>query len=73
MEQGSIDTPLVLAIRNRIDRFGLAMAVIQRVPSLVAQGTAVVESLSAEQRRFHDYALEHGVDSEEITGWCFGR
>jgi xylulose-5-phosphate/fructose-6-phosphate phosphoketolase len=72
MEQGSIDTPLVLAIRNRIDRFGLALAVIERVPGLTSMGTAAAESLAAEQRRFHDYALEHGVDSEEITGWRFG-
>lgn len=74
MEQGSIDTPLELAIRNRIDRFELALDVIRRVPGLAASAAGIdtAEWLQAERQRHRDYALAHGVDSPEITNWCWG-
>ena len=34
-EKGNINTPLELAIRNQIDRFNLAIDVIDRIPRLV--------------------------------------
>lgn len=69
MEQGSIDTPLALAIRNRIDRFGIAMDVIRYVPGLAARHADVLAALKAEQQSCRDYALEYGVDKPEISGW----
>lgn len=73
MEQGSIDTPLALAIRNRIDRFGIAMDVIHYVPGLAERHAEVLATLKAEQQSCWDYALEHGVDKPEISGWTWGR
>lgn len=72
MEQGSIDTPLVLAIRNRIDRFGIAMDVIRYVPGLAERHADVVAAFKAEQQACLDYALEYGVDKPEISGWRWG-
>ena len=37
-EKGNINTPLELAIRNQVDRFNLAIDVIDRVPRLQAPG-----------------------------------
>jgi phosphoketolase len=36
-EKGNINTPLELAIRNQVDRFNLAIDVIDRVPKLQVQ------------------------------------
>ena len=72
MEQGSIDTPLVLAMRNRIDRFGIAMDVLRYVPDMAKSHAHVVALLKAEQQACHEYALEHGVDKPEISAWGWG-
>ena len=71
MEQGSIDTPLALAIRNRIDRFGIAMDVIRYVPGLAERHAEVLAALKAERQSCWDYALEYGVDKPEISGWVW--
>jgi xylulose-5-phosphate/fructose-6-phosphate phosphoketolase len=39
-EKGSINTPLELAIRNQIDRFSIAVDVIDRVPKLTGHRCA---------------------------------
>ena len=71
MEQGSIDTPLVLAIRNRIDRFGIAMDVIKHTPGLAEKHADVLATLKAQQQACWDYALDQGVDKPEISGWTW--
>jgi xylulose-5-phosphate/fructose-6-phosphate phosphoketolase len=68
-EKGSINTPLELAIDNQIDRFSLAMDVIDRVPRLRAVGAHAKERLRNAQIRCRLYAHEHGVDAPEIVGW----
>ncbi|MDE2599347.1 MAG: phosphoketolase family protein [Rhodocyclaceae bacterium] len=69
MEKGSIDTPLALAIRNRIDRFGIAMDVIRHVPGLADAHADVLAALRIEQQACWDYAVEYGVDKPEISAW----
>ncbi len=49
MEKGSINTPLELAIRNQIDRFTIAMDVIDRVPKLQTIGAHARERLKNRQ------------------------
>ena len=44
-EKGNINTPLELAIENEIDRFSLAIDVINRVPRLQVAGAHVKEKL----------------------------
>ncbi|MFM1891004.1 MAG: hypothetical protein RLZ44_81, partial [Pseudomonadota bacterium] len=44
-EKGNINTPLELAIQNEIDRFSLAIDVINRVPRLQVAGAHVKEKL----------------------------
>ncbi len=41
-EEGNINTPLELAIRNQVDRFHLVIDVIDRVPKLGSAAVAMV-------------------------------
>ncbi|MGC9502834.1 phosphoketolase family protein [Baaleninema sp.] len=68
-EQGNINTPLELAIRNQIDRFNLVIDVIDRVPKLGSAGAYVKERMKNEIINNLHYVLEHGTDKPEITNW----
>jgi xylulose-5-phosphate/fructose-6-phosphate phosphoketolase len=68
-ERGSINTPLDLAIQNQIDRFSLAMDVIDRVPRLRVAGAHAKEQLRNSQIECQRYAYEHGVDQPEFDEW----
>jgi xylulose-5-phosphate/fructose-6-phosphate phosphoketolase len=68
-EKGNINTPLDLAIRNQIDRFSLAIDVIDRVPRLQIIGAHVKEKLRNMQIDCQNYAYEFGVDKPEIDQW----
>ncbi len=68
-EKGNINTPLDLAVQNQIDRFSLAMDVIDRVPALHVAGAHAKEKLRNMQLECQHYAYEHGVDKPEIDQW----
>jgi phosphoketolase len=70
-EKGSINTPMELAINNQIDRFSLAIDVIDRVPRLRVAGAHAKERFLNAQIACRRYAHEHGVDDESITGWSW--
>ncbi len=70
-EKGSINTPMELAIENQIDRFSLAIDVIDRVPWLRGVGAHAREVFRNRQIACRNYAHEHGIDSPEITGWTW--
>ena len=70
-ENGSINTPLELAIQNQIDRFSLAIDAIDRVPSLRVIGAHVKERLRDRQLECRNYAYEHGVDLPEEDSWTW--
>jgi xylulose-5-phosphate/fructose-6-phosphate phosphoketolase len=70
-EKGNINTPLDLAIRNQIDRFSLAIDVIDRVPRLQVAGAHVKEKLRNMQIDCQRYAYEYGVDKPEIDQWVW--
>ncbi|ALP66454.1 phosphoketolase family protein [Paraburkholderia caribensis] len=68
-EKGNINTPLELAIINGIDRFSLAIDVIDRVHRLRGVGDHAKERLRDQKIRHLDYAHSEGIDSEEIRDW----
>jgi xylulose-5-phosphate/fructose-6-phosphate phosphoketolase len=70
-EKGSINTPLELAIQNEIDRFSLAIDVIDRIPALHVAGAHVKDKLRDMQIRCRQYAYEHGVDLPEANDWTW--
>jgi xylulose-5-phosphate/fructose-6-phosphate phosphoketolase len=70
-EKGNINTPLDLAIKNQIDRFTIAMDVIDRVPSLQGAGGQAKELLRNRQIACQNYAYEYGTDMPEIEQWTW--
>jgi xylulose-5-phosphate/fructose-6-phosphate phosphoketolase len=68
-EKGNINTPLDLAIQNEIDRFSLAIDVIDRVPALQVAGAHAKEELRNRQIACQHYAYEYGIDKPEIEQW----
>ncbi len=70
-EKGSINTPLDLAIQNQIDRFSLAIDVIDRVPRLHVAGAHAKETLRNMQIECQNYAYEHGIDKPEQDQWTW--
>jgi len=68
-EEGNINTPLELAMRNQIDRFNLAIDVIDRVSRLNVAGAHVKEWLKDQIIENSNYAYQHGIDKPEFTGW----
>ncbi len=68
-ERGNINTPLELAILNQVDRFNLAIDVIDRVPRLQATAAHTKEWLKEQIIESVNYAHENGIDRKEITGW----
>ena len=64
-EKGNINTPLELAINNEIDRFSLAIDVINRVPRLQVAGAHAKEKMRDMQIECRNYAFEHGVDDPD--------
>jgi xylulose-5-phosphate/fructose-6-phosphate phosphoketolase len=70
-EKGNINTPLDLAIRNQIDRFSIAIDVIDRVPRIQISGAHVKEKLRNMQIDCQNYAYEFGVDKPEVDQWTW--
>jgi xylulose-5-phosphate/fructose-6-phosphate phosphoketolase len=68
-EQGNINTPLELAIRNQVDRFNLAIDVIDRVPRIAAIGAHVKEWLKGQIIENANHACEEGIDKPELADW----
>jgi xylulose-5-phosphate/fructose-6-phosphate phosphoketolase len=68
-EKGNINTPLELAIANQVDRFTLAIDVIDRVPRLRGTGAHVKEWLRGQIIENINYAHTEGLDKPEIRDW----
>ncbi len=68
-EQGNINTPLELAIRNQTDRFSLAIDAIDRIPRFCETGSSVREALLDQQIACKQHAYEFGIDAQDITDW----
>jgi xylulose-5-phosphate/fructose-6-phosphate phosphoketolase len=70
-EKGNINTPLDLAIQNQIDRFSIAMDVIDHVPTLQVAGAHAKELMRNMQIECQNYAYAHGIDKPEIDQWTW--
>lgn len=70
MEKGSINTPMELAILNRIDRFSLVMDVLKYIPTLKNAQPVKIE-IQHRQQAARDYAHEYGVDMPELDNWTW--
>jgi xylulose-5-phosphate/fructose-6-phosphate phosphoketolase len=70
-EKGNINTPLELAIINKVDRFSLAIDVIDRVQRLHGVGDHVKEALRAQIIEHLAYAHAEGIDPAAIRDWTW--
>jgi xylulose-5-phosphate/fructose-6-phosphate phosphoketolase len=70
-EKGNINTPLELAINNEVDRYSLAIDVIDRVPRLQVAGGHVKEKLRDLQIEARNHAHEHGIDHADVRNWTW--
>jgi xylulose-5-phosphate/fructose-6-phosphate phosphoketolase len=73
IEEGTTTTPFDMAVMNRIDRFDLAIDVIDRLPNLSHVAAHAREELTntlIEHRRF---TRTHGTDLPDVANWTWRR
>ncbi len=68
-EEGTTTTPFDMTVLNQVDRFNLAMDVIDRVPRLQTVGGPVREAIRDKLIEHRMYIRSHGEDLPEIRGW----
>ncbi|NUS45201.1 MAG: phosphoketolase family protein, partial [Mycobacteriaceae bacterium] len=69
LEEGTTTTPFDMCVLNRIDRYHLAIDVIDRVPRLQAVAAHVREDLKSKLVEHRQYIRRYGQDLPEISGW----
>lgn len=71
IEKGTTTTPFDMLHLNDLDRYRLALDVLHRVPGLAGRpGVAeIADEWHAARAAAREYAYEHGVDPEWVTGW----
>ena len=70
-EEGTTTTPFDMVMRNELDRFHLAIDVIDRVPGLGVRYAALRQHLQDERLRCREYTRRYGADAPDITGWAW--
>jgi xylulose-5-phosphate/fructose-6-phosphate phosphoketolase len=68
-EEGTTTTPFDMVVRNDMDRFHLAMDVIDRVPGLAQRTVIARQSLSDMRVRHRAYVVKYGDDLPEVRDW----
>ena len=68
-EEGTTTTPFDMCVLNEIDRFHLAMDVIDRVPRLADISSHLRQELRDRLTDHHCYIRLHGEDMPEVANW----
>jgi xylulose-5-phosphate/fructose-6-phosphate phosphoketolase len=71
-EEGTTTTPFDMCVLNQLDRFNLAIDVIDRVPGLAARAGAARLRFRDKLDEHKRYITAHGEDLPEIRGWRWG-
>jgi xylulose-5-phosphate/fructose-6-phosphate phosphoketolase len=69
VEEGTTTTPFDICVMNGIDRYDLAIDVIDRVPRLREVGAHARERLRDQLIEHRQYVRTHGEDLPEIRNW----
>jgi xylulose-5-phosphate/fructose-6-phosphate phosphoketolase len=72
-EEGTTTTPFDMTVMNQLDRYDLAMDVIDRVPRLQARAGHVRESLRNKLIEHRIHVRTHGEDLPEVRSWQWTR
>jgi len=70
-EQGTVTTPFDMVMSNDLDRYHLAMDVIDRVPGLASRAASLRQHFADEKLRARAYTREHGEDDPAIRDWVW--
>jgi xylulose-5-phosphate/fructose-6-phosphate phosphoketolase len=70
-EEGTTTTPFDMVMLNDLDRFHLAIDVIDRVPGLANSAGPLRQELEDRRLRARAYTREQGEDDPEIAGWTW--
>ncbi len=68
-EEGTTTTPFDMVVRNDLDRFHLAAAVIERVPKLGSLAGYAKQAIRDKLIEHQEYITAHGDDLPEIRDW----
>ena len=71
IEEGTTTTPFDMAVLNRLDRFHLAMDVIERVPGLDSRAAHAKQHFRDKLIEHRHYVDERGEDMPEIQDWSW--
>ncbi len=72
MEEGTTTTPFDMTVLNRLDRFHLAGAAVDRVPRLGSTAAYVKQAFREQLIEHRRYVDEFGIDMPEILNWRWG-
>jgi xylulose-5-phosphate/fructose-6-phosphate phosphoketolase len=72
-EEGTTTTPFDMVVRNRLDRFHLAGAVIDYVPRIGSEAAYFRQFLRNRLTEHHDYIRAHGEDMPEVAEWRWAQ
>ena len=70
-EEGTTTTPFDMAVRNDLDRYHLAIDVIDRIPGLATSAAYVTQEARDLLTAHGEYARAHGDDPPEIRDWTW--
>ena len=70
-EEGTTTTPFDMTVLNRLDRFHLAIAAIDRIPGLLPGAAHIKQALRNKLIEHEDYVRRHGDDMPEIKNWVW--
>jgi xylulose-5-phosphate/fructose-6-phosphate phosphoketolase len=68
-EEGTITTAFDMTVLNQLDRFHLALLVLEHVPHTGEHRHALQQSLEEKLRAHRRYIEEHGEDMPEVRQW----
>jgi xylulose-5-phosphate/fructose-6-phosphate phosphoketolase len=71
-EEGTITTPFDMAVLNDLDRFHLAMDVVDRLPQLGARSAYLKQALLHKLVDHRRYIKKYGDDLPEVREWKWG-
>jgi xylulose-5-phosphate/fructose-6-phosphate phosphoketolase len=70
-EEGTTTTPFDMVVLNELDRFHLAVAVIDRLPQLGAAGDRTRRLFQGRLAEHRDYIRQHGADMPDVADWSW--